>query len=148
IFDPNWFSQLMLTVAEIDRRDYVLNLGQGGDRSPGKRYATHTGRYLCGAQGIFYPSKRLRNAVAQYIQENIAASMNDYLIGKFAKRFAALYNTTPTLIGHIGQVSCFHSPDEPQRKETSRASQRETSRERDVGVDRRADHTAPPSVTH
>ena len=66
IFDANWFSQLMLTVAEIDRQEYVLNLGQRGDRSPGKRYATHTQRYLCGAQGIFYPSKRLRNAVAKY----------------------------------------------------------------------------------
>ena len=107
IFDANWFSQLMLTVAEIDRKEYVLNLGQGCDQSPDKRYATHTQPYLCGAQGIFYPSKRLRNAIAKYVQENIAASMNDDLIGIFAKRFAALYNTTPVLVGHIGQVSCF-----------------------------------------
>ncbi len=108
LFDPNWFSQLMLTIAEIDRQEYVLNLGQGGDREPGKRYATHTRRNLIGAQGIFYPSKRLRNAVAKYLQENIGASTNDDLVGKFAKRFVSLYNTTPPLIEHIGHVSCFH----------------------------------------
>src|SRR3989442_15155521 len=103
----------MLTVAEIDRQEYVLNLGPRGDQPPGKRYATHTQPGLIGAQGIFYPSKRIRNAVANYLQENIAASTNDDLVGKFAKRFVALYNTTPVLIEHIGQVSCFHSPSPP-----------------------------------
>jgi hypothetical protein len=118
VFDASWFSQLMLTVAEIDRRDYVLNLGQRGDASPGRRYTTHTQAYLCGAQGIFYPSKRLRSALAKYVQENMNSGTNDHLIGVFAKRFAALYNTTPTLIDHIGQVSCFHAPDaaEPVRE--------------------------------
>ena len=151
IFDPNWFSQLMLTVAEIGRQDYVLNLGQRSNQSPGKRYATHTQPYLCGAQGIFYPSKRLRNAVAKYVQENIAASTNDHLIGKFAKRFAALYNTTPVLVAHIGQVSCFQPPGlsgEPERGETSQVQHREVSSERTVVVDRRADRTAPPPVTN
>src|SRR5947207_7161339 len=52
IFDANWLSQLMLTVAEIDRPEYVLNLGQRCDQPSGKRYATHTQPYLCGAQGI------------------------------------------------------------------------------------------------
>jgi hypothetical protein len=128
IFDANWFSQLMLTVAEIDRQEYVLNLGQRCDQSPGKRYATHTQPFLCGAQGIFYPSKRLRNAVAKYLQENIAASTNDHLIGKFAKRFAALYNTTPVLVAHIGQVSCFQPsspPAEPERGATSQAQRQD-----------------------
>lgn len=149
VFDANWFSQLMLTVAEIDRRDYVLNLGQGGDRSPGKRYVTHSQPYLCGAQGIFYPNKRIRIAVAKYVQENIAGGMNDDLIGKFAKRFAALYNTTPTLIGHIGQVSCFHSPapaGEAKRQEASQA-QSEKSSEPNFAADQRAEHSASPSVT-
>jgi hypothetical protein len=151
IFDTNWFSQLMLTVAEIDRQEYVLNLGQRCDQSPGKRYATHTQPDLCGAQGIFYPSKRLRNAIAKYLQEKIAASTNDHLIGKFAKRFAALYNTTPMLIGHIGQVSCFHSPDptgEAERGETSQPQHMEMSSEPNVVVDQRANPPVPPSVTN
>ena len=151
IFDANWYSQLMLTVAEIDRKEYVLNLGQGGDQSPHKRYVTHKQPYLCGAQGIFYPSKRLRNAIANYIEQNTAAGMNDALIGVFAKRFAALYNTTPALVGHIGQVSCFRSPrppGEPERGETSQAQHGGMSSERNVVVDRRAGRTAPPSVTN
>lgn len=151
VFDAKWFRQLMLTVAEIDRQEYVLNLGQRGDRLPGKRYATHTQRYLCGAQGIFYPTKRIRDAVAKYVQENIGASTNDELVGIFAKRFAALYNTTPILIDHIGQVSCFHSPDptgEPERGETSQPQHREMSPEPNVVVDRRANHPAPPSATN
>lgn len=151
IFDANWFSQLMLTVAEIDRQEYVLNLGQGSDQVPGKRYATHTKPFLCGAQGIFYPSKRIRTALAKYLQENVGAGLNDDLIGRFAKRFAALYNTTPVLVEHIGQVSCFPSaspPGEPEPGETSQAQPREMSSERNVVVDRRADHTAPPSVSN
>src|SRR5262249_37077906 len=132
LFDANWFSQLMLTVAEIDGQDYVLNLGHGGDQTPGERYATHTKRFLCGAQGIFYPSKRLRNAIAKYLEENIAASTNDDLIGLFAKRFAALYNTTPVLVVHIGHASCFQpsgAPGEPERGETASPQHSETSSE-------------------
>jgi hypothetical protein len=153
IFEPNWLSQLMLTIAEIGRRDYVLNLGQKGAEEPGKRYATHTQPFLCGAQGIFYPSKRLRNALAKYLHENINASTNDYLVGQFAKRFVGLYNTTPVLIEHIGQVSCFHSP-EPEQEEPSQAQDTETPSERTDVVERHADHTtpadhrAPPSVTN
>ena len=149
IFDANWFSQLMLTVAEIDRQEYVLNLGQRSDQLPGKRYAKHTQRYLCGAQGIFYPTKRLRLAIAQYVQENIAASTNDDLIGIFAKRFAALYNTTPVLIAHIGYTSCFQPSSKPQREETSDAQQGETtSSERGNVVDRPTDPKASQSATN
>lgn len=108
LFHKHWFSELMLTVAEIGRKDYVLNLGQRGARSPDRRYATHTGAYLCGAQGIFYPSKALRDAVAWYVERNLARGMNDTLVGQYAKEQAALYNTVPALVEHIGQVSCFH----------------------------------------
>jgi hypothetical protein len=107
-FDKNWLSQLMLTIAEIDEKEYVLNLGQGCDQSPDKRYATHTRQGLCGAQGIFYPSKLIRKTIGQYLQQNIRRGTNDALIGTFAKRYAALYNTTPVLVTHIGQVSAFH----------------------------------------
>jgi hypothetical protein len=149
IFAPNWFSQLMLTIAEIDRRDYVLNLGQESDQGPGKRYTTHTQTALCGAQGIFYPSKRIRNALARYLHENMAAGTNDYLVGQFAKRFAALYNATPALITHIGQVSCFRSAPTPsdERGEVSQAQHGEMSSERNGAVDRRDDHIDTSSVT-
>jgi hypothetical protein len=106
-FDQHWFGQLMLTIAQIERKDYVLSLSQGCQQSPDRRYATHTDLYLCGAQAIFYPSKAVRKAVADYIQQNIRRGMNDHLIGKYAKQHAALYNTTPVLVEHIGQVSCF-----------------------------------------
>jgi hypothetical protein len=107
-FDKHWYSQLMLTVAEIYNEEYVLNLAQPGDSSPGKRYAIDTRVHMVGAQGIFYPSKSLRNAVTKYVRNNIRKGMNDTLIGKFAKLHAVLYRTTPPLIAHIGQVSCFH----------------------------------------
>jgi len=108
LFDKTWFHQLMLTVAEIDRKDYVLNLGQNCGQSPTKRYAVHEQRNLVGAQGIFYPSKEIRKAVAEYIRLNLTKGTNDHLIGKYAKRHSALYNTNPVLVEHIGQVSCFH----------------------------------------
>jgi hypothetical protein len=112
---------------------------------------THKQPYLCGAQGIFYPSKRLRNAIANYIEQNVTGGMNDALVGDFAKRFAALYNTTPALVGHIGQVSCFGSPSpgaEPERGETSQAQHGGVSSQRTVVGDRRAGRTAPPSATN
>jgi len=153
IFAPDWLSQLKLTVAEIDRANYVLNLGQRGDPSPGKRYAPHTETYLCGAQAIFYPSKRLRNAVAKYVRENMGGGTNDLLIGMFAKRFAALYNTTTLLIDHIGQVSCFHEPESlaaAEQPEASQALPENAAGEPavpDVEVDRHPRHTAPPAVS-
>ena len=107
-FDKNWFSRLMLTIAEIERKDYVLNLGQDSDQSTDKGYTTHTGDYLCGSQAIFYPGKALRNVVAEYAMQNINRATIDNLIGRYAKQYAALYNTIPPLVGHIGVVSCFH----------------------------------------
>ena len=109
-FKPNWYSELMLTVEQIPGKKYVLNLGQGSDPSPGKRYATHTRKYLCGAQAIFYPSRPVRRAVAEYLQEKINNGLSDALIGTYAKKYAALYNTVPTLVGHIGQTSSFRKP--------------------------------------
>lgn len=152
IFAADWLSQLKLTIAEIDRPNYVLNLGQRSDPSPGKRYVPHTQAYLCGAQAIFYPSKRLRNAVAKYVRENMGGGTNDLLIGMFAKRFAALYNTTPILIDHIGQVSCFHEPEalpEAERRQTSPARQEEESAERHVphvAADRRLERVTRPTL--
>ena len=108
VFDQSWFKQLMLTVAEIERKDYVLNLGQQCSQSPGKRYAIHERPNLVGAQGIFYPSKEVRKAVAGYIRRNLTKGTNDHLIGKYARQHSVMYDTTPVLVEHIGQVSCFH----------------------------------------
>jgi hypothetical protein len=108
-FVKDWLSQLMLTVAEIPDKEYVLSLGQRRGQSPDKRYATHTGSYLCGSQAIFYPSKALRDRVAEYLDEKMTKGMADQLIGKYAKQYAALYNTTPVLIEHIGAVGALTS---------------------------------------
>lgn len=108
-FAPDWLSRLRMTIAEIPHDDYVLNLGQGGSPPSDKRYATHTRPYLCGAQAIYYPTKAFRERVADYVEENIRRGMNDELIGRFAKEHAALYNTIPPLVVHIGQVSTFEA---------------------------------------
>jgi hypothetical protein len=112
LFEEDWLSQLMLTIAEIPETEYALNLGQGRDQSPDKRYAVHTRSSLCGAQAIFYPTKALRTRVAEYVELKIRNGMNDQLIGAYAKQHSVLYNTTPVLVRHIGQVSCFHPPPE------------------------------------
>ena len=107
-FNQQWFSQLMLTIAEIDRKEYVLNLGQRRDYSPDKRYVIFTRPDLTGAQAIFYPGKTVRYAVAEYARQNIKRATIDNLIGEYAKQYAVLYSTSPALIVHIGQVSSFH----------------------------------------
>jgi len=107
-FNPDWYSQLQLTLEEIEEREYILNLGQGSEASADKRYALHTQRLLTGAQGIFYPRKKLRNAVAGFVYQNKHVGINDHLIGRFGKKYSTLYNTVPPLIWHIGQISSFH----------------------------------------
>jgi len=113
IFDVRWFSQLMLVIEQIGNESYVLNLGQDDDQLLELRYITHTQPYLCGAQGIFYSHKRLRIAVAEYVERNARKGMNDELIGVYAKRYAALYNACPALVRHIGEISSFHTSDLP-----------------------------------
>src|SRR5215468_5062781 len=110
-FEKDWFSQLMLTVADIDGDEYVLHLGQRCNTSPRQRYAIHARDNLCGAQAIFYPTKAMRNRVAEHVENTVrrgAGGTNDFLIGQYAKRYAALYNTIPVLAHHIGAVSTFH----------------------------------------
>lgn len=118
-FKEDWYSQLLLTIEQIGHRDFVLNLGQGCDQSPDKRYAVHTRSTLVGAQAIFYPTKELRTAVADYLEENILSGMNDNLVGRYAKKYSALYNTTPMLVDHIGQVSSFSLQPPPPPPEAA-----------------------------
>ena len=116
IFEKDWLSQLKATIEQIDHKDYVLNLGQDGDQSPDKRFGEHTASYLCGTQAIFYPTKELRTAVADYSMENIRSATIDQLIGRWAKKYSKLYNTTPVLVAHVGTVSCFHAPPPTNRR--------------------------------
>lgn len=148
IFDEHWFSQLLMTIGEIDRKDYVLNLAHGQGRSTDKRYATHSQPYLCGAQGLFYPSKPLRRAVAEYVEQNITKATNDTLIGRYAKQYAALYNACPILVRHNGQVSSFSKPPTSVAPSTEEGLARaaKTSVERETVVDRRVDR-APEKPT-
>jgi hypothetical protein len=108
-FDPNWLSQLLATVDEIPDDEYVLNLAHGKGNPVGTRYAVFAQSYLCGAQGLFYPTKRLRERVALYVELKKAKGMNDKLVGDYAMNKAALYNTIPRLVTHIGQVSAIRS---------------------------------------
>ncbi len=124
IFDKHWLSELMLTIAQIGHKDFVLNLGQERTpegthfQQPGvqlrkRRYSIHTQSYLNGSQAIFYPSKSIRNAIVEYAEHSHGIA--DALIGRYAKKYAALYNTTPALIAHIGDVSSFQWPAKKEK---------------------------------
>jgi hypothetical protein len=108
LFNEHWYSDLIEIIAEIRPNNYVLNMGQGSVKSSDRRHVVHSGRFLSGAQSIFYPNKIFRDRIARYLERNISRGLNDYLIGKYAKDFAALYNTVPRLISHIGRVSNFY----------------------------------------
>lgn len=106
-FQKTWYGQLMDTVAEIECKDYILNLAFGSIEPSDHRYQVHAPTYLYGAQGLFYPNRRLRHAVGAYVERNIWRGLNDMLVGKYAKKYAVLYNTGPALIWHIGGRSSF-----------------------------------------
>jgi hypothetical protein len=113
-FSATWMSSLKLAAAELAGKQYVLslfaarpllakaNLVEGKTRI--RHYPT---RALQGAQAIFYPSKELRLAAAEYLEINLRKGCGDHLIGKYARSFAALYVTDDILVDHIGAVSCF-----------------------------------------
>ena len=124
VFEPDWFHRLMQIVDEIEGSNYILNLAHGTKGPINQRYQIDSDRYLCGAQGLFYPSKRFRSAAANYIAHNMTGGTNDSLVGKYAKRYGALYNATPPLIGHIGDVSTFHTPNLRERLMRAKRSAR------------------------
>jgi hypothetical protein len=107
-FEPDWYSQLKLIIEQIEEKEYILSLSQDCAKSPDKRYVTHTKTALVGAQGIYYPDKRLRNSIAQFVYQNIRRGTNDNLVGEFGKKYAKLYASTPKLVWHLGQISSFH----------------------------------------
>lgn len=115
IFLPNWLSSLRQATAELGEAEYVLSLFAGTPdieraslvegKSLVKHYPTPP---LQGAQALFYPSKTLRNKVAEFLKENLRRSSGDHLIGRYARTRAALYITREILVDHIGAISCFH----------------------------------------
>jgi hypothetical protein len=115
LFPPNWFSALKLVTAEMGDEEYILSLFAAkpdlekarlvtGKRLV-KRYPTYI---LQGAQALFYPTKALRNKVADFLQENLTRSQGDELIGRYARAHGALYATKEVLVENIGGISCFH----------------------------------------
>jgi hypothetical protein len=113
-FKPDWYSQLKLTIEEIEEQEYILGLSQATDEPTDKRYAPHTRVHLVGAQAIFYVGKKLRHAVARFVHENMRRGMNDNLVGEYGKKYSHLYNTVPTLAWHAGQVSSFSRRQKPK----------------------------------
>jgi hypothetical protein len=115
LFLPNWFSALKLATAEMGDEEYILSLFAAKPELAEarlvtgkpwlKRYPTFV---LQGAQALFYPTKALRNKVADFLQENLTRSNGDELIGRYARAHAALYATKEILVEHIGGISCFH----------------------------------------
>ena len=114
-FPANWFSALKLATAEMGDEEYILSLFAAKpdlEKSrlvTGKRWVKRYPTFvLQGAQALFYPTKALRNQVADFLQENLTRSNGDELIGRYARAHAALYATKEVLVENIGFVSCFH----------------------------------------
>ena len=114
-FSPTWMSSLNSATAELDGEQYVLSLFAPRDllaNAPvvtGKtRIKRYPKNYLQGAQAVFYPSRAIREAVAQHLTKYMRRGSGDELIGRYARAFSALYATHDALVDHIGGVSCFH----------------------------------------
>ena len=115
LFSPNWFSALKLTTAEMGDEEYILSLFAAEEELEKARLVTGTCRIkryptfvLQGAQALFYPTRALRNKVADFLQENLTRGQGDELIGRYARAHAALYATKEILVDNIGLISCFH----------------------------------------
>ena len=114
-FLPTWLEPLKLAVAELGDEQYILSLFAArqdleranlvNGKSWVKGYPTS---YLCGAQALFYPSRTIRNRVADYLTENLKRGCGDHLIGRYARSYAILYSTKEILVDHIGAISSFH----------------------------------------
>lgn len=114
-FPANWFSTLKLATAELGDEEYILSLFAAKPdlerarlvtgKQLVKRYPTYV---LQGAQALFYPTRKLREKVAEFLQQNLTRANGDELIGRFARAHSALYATKEILIENLGYVSCFH----------------------------------------
>ena len=114
-FPPNWFSALKQATAEMGDEEYILSLCAAKPHLEkarllaGKRWVKRYPTYvLQGAQALFYPTKALRNKIADFLQENLTRCNGDELIGRYARAHAALYATKDVLVENVGFISCFH----------------------------------------
>jgi hypothetical protein len=115
VFHPSWFSALQRATAEMGDEEYVLSLFAGTPELekarllPGKRWVKRYPTFILqGAQALYYPTKAIRDRVADYLRENLTLACGDELIGRCARAYAALYATSEALVGNIGSISCFH----------------------------------------
>lgn len=118
LFLPNWLATLKQASAEMGDEEYILSLSAAKPelekarlvtgKSWVKRYPTYV---LQGAQALFYPTKALRNKVADFLQEKLRRGSGDELIGRYAREHAALYATREVLVENVGLISCFHQKD-------------------------------------
>jgi hypothetical protein len=118
LFRPDWLSTLHRVMAEMGDDDYVLSLATAKpdlERAPlvagkqwVKRYPTFV---LQGAQALFYPTRTLRENLADFLQAHLTRGNGDELIGRYARAHAALYATKDSLIENVGFVSCFHQQE-------------------------------------
>ena len=119
LFPPNWFSAVKLATAEMGDEEYILSLLAAKPELEkarfvaGKRFIKRYPTFvLQGAQALFYPTKALRNKVADFLQENLIRFNGDELIGRYARAHAALYATKDVLVENIGFISCFHREED------------------------------------
>lgn len=112
LFAADWFSKLSAATAEMGDEEYILSLlgtKQETSLAKGKRWVTKYPQYvLQGAQALFYPTRALRNKVADYLRRKQALGSGDELIGRYARAYSALYVTVEPLVENIGLISCFH----------------------------------------
>jgi hypothetical protein len=114
LFPPHWFSALKQATAELGDEEYILSLFaakpdlEKARLLTGKRWVKRYPAFvLQGAQALFYPTKALRNKVADFLQEHLTLQNGDELIGRYARAHAALYATKDVLVENIGLTSCF-----------------------------------------
>ncbi len=118
LFLPDWLSTLKRATAEMGDAEYILSLSASkpelaqarlvAGKQWVKRYPTYV---LQGAQALYYPTRALREKVADFLQEHLTRGNGDELIGRCARSYAALYATRDVLVEHAGFTSCF-----PQEK--------------------------------
>lgn len=114
VFLPDWLSTLKQAAAEMGDVEYILSLSAAkpdlakarlvAGKQWVKRYPTYV---LQGAQALYYPTKALREKVADYLQAHLTRGNGDELIGRYARAYGALYATSDVQVEHVGFVSCF-----------------------------------------
>ena len=115
VFKRDWLSVLSAATAAMGDEEYIMTLLET-DAVPGPARAVrgtllvkkYPAWILQGSQALFYPTKALRDRVADYLHKNLTKACGDELIGRYARAHSDLYATSEPLVEHVGVVSCFH----------------------------------------